>query len=1006
MRYHKINNLSGWLCFVIASVSYILTLEPSVSFWDCGEFISCAYRLQVSHQPGYPLFAMICKAFSLLSMGDRTKVAYFTNLGCALASGATVMFLFWTITAMARKLTGGVDGQRAPGNIRLVIGSGFVGALAFAYSDTFWFSAVETIVFAQSSLCIAIVFWAILKWDAEADNPRADKWIVLIAYVIGLSIGIHLLNLLTIPAMAMVYYFRRYRATFAGGLIAFIVGVIILLFVQYGIIQYTVQLAGYFDLFAVNAMGFAFGTGAFSFVALLILLLAFGLWLSYRKKKPVLNLALLCISFIYLGYFAFAYIPIRANANTNLDNTHPDNAFTLVSYLNRDQYTPSPLLYGPYFDGKYIGEKQGSLIYRKGKTKYEVVGRKTKYLYDHNTFLPRIFSNEGDDPQFYREWLQLSEKQVPNFGDNLKFMFSWQIYQMYFRYFFWNFVGRYNQQDGQSNTSDYDGNWTSGILDGSRHLPDAVIHGNTYTPLFALPLIIGLGGMFYHYRTRKHDALIISLLWFFMGLGVILYVNQPSIQPRERDYSYVGSFYAFAIWIGLGVIPLARLLKSSLSEKRAVWVATGVCLVCAPALMAGKEWKAHDRSTKWTPHDMAYDYLVSCPKNAILLVYGDNETYSLWYDQEVENIRPDVRVVNMSLLSADWNIRQMQSKINTSEALPITMPFDKYKDGVRDIIYYQPQKLSKDTMDIRTVFDFITSDDPANKMRYQNGLLANYLPTKFFRLSVNPDEMVKSGVVSADQKTRLDTAITWKYTSNFVTKERLALIDLLAHNNWKRPICFPVTAGTEIMIGLQPYLFKEGLTYRLIPFKRDTSIKDQLRKTNTLVMYDNLMHHFKWGNFKKARYLDPESANLFYPTLNSQFLNLVQSLLKEHRPQLAASALRQYDAVLPDLYPYPEIISTKTSLAESAYQVNEIALGNQLIMSADNYLADQMRFQYFALAHHTQDLNPQLVQYSVMMMKKVVQLSSTAGQADLNNHLNQRLIIFEKQFSPLLSKIR
>ncbi|RYZ93839.1 MAG: DUF2723 domain-containing protein, partial [Sphingobacteriaceae bacterium] len=391
MPYNKINNLLGWFCFLIASVTYILTLEPSVSFWDCGEFISCAYRLQVSHQPGYPLFAMIGKVFSLLSFGDNTKVAYYTNLCSAIASGATVMFLFWTITALAKKMTAGTGLYKTTSKYRYIaiMGAGLVGALAFTFSDTFWFSAVETIVFALSTLCIAVVFWAILKWDAHADEPGADKWLVFIAYVMGLSIGIHLLNLLTIPALTMVYYFRRYKnITFKKGLMVFLLSVVLLAFVQYGVIQYTVKFSGWFDLFFVNTLGLGFGSGAIVFFTLLIGSIVWGILYSIRTKKYYLNVGLVCLSFLYLGYSCFAYVPIRATANPTLNNSHPDNAFTLAGYLNRIQYTPSPLLHGPYYDAKVIDQKDGAAEYRKGEKKYEITGHKQILSYDHNTIFP------------------------------------------------------------------------------------------------------------------------------------------------------------------------------------------------------------------------------------------------------------------------------------------------------------------------------------------------------------------------------------------------------------------------------------------------------------------------------------------------------------------------------------------------------------------------------------------------------------------------------------------
>jgi hypothetical protein len=1004
MQYNKINNLLGWLCFVIASATYILTLEPSVSFWDCGEFISCAYRLQVSHQPGYPLFAMLGKVFSLLSFGDNTKVPYFTNMGSAIASGATVMFLFWTITALARRLL--IKGDKAldQNQTILIMGSGLVGALAFTYTDTFWFSAVETIVFALSSLCIAVVFWAILKWEAHADEPGADRWLVFIAYVMGLSIGIHLLNLLTIPAIALVYYFRRYKnITVKSSIIAFLISIAILGFVQYGIRGYTVKFAAFFDLFFVNSLGLGFGSGALVFLLLLVVILVAGIQYSIRKNMPTLNLAFLCVAFIYFGYGSFAYIPIRATANTNLNNSHPDNAFTLYGYLNRIQYGDNPLLTGPFFDSQIIDQKEGSTIYRKGTKKYEVAGKKQDYVYDRTTILPRMYSTDGQDAQFYRDWLGMAEGQSPTFADNMKWMFSWQIYQMYFRYFLWNFVGRYNDADGQTNTEGIDGNWTSGIFDGGKHLPKAVLDNVTYTPLYALPLALGIIGMIYHFNRQKRDALIIALLWFFTGLAVVLYVNQPSVQPRERDYSYVGSFYAFAIWIGLAVIALADLMSKKINARTSAYIATGICIVLAPVLMGAKEWKAHDRSTKLSAHDMAYNYLISCPPNAILFTYGDNDTYSLWYDQEVENIRPDVRLVNLSLFTGDWYIRQMQKQMNQSAPLPITMPYDKYKDGVRDVIYYNDAKIPG-SVNVKEVFDFITSDDKAMQGTSQGGESVNYLPTKNFKLDVNADDVIKNGVIAPDQKDRLATTMEWQYTSNYVTKEKLAMLDILAHNNWKRPVCFTTTIGGSNMMGLQPYLCKEGFTYRLIPFKPDTTNHDQLSKTNSLVMYNNVMNKFRFGNFKTARYLDPESTHMFYPVLVTTFLDLARSLESEGRKDMVLKVLHKYDQVLPDLYPYIDIAGRKMFLAQLAYHSGDAALGNKIVNGIDKHLTDLLDFNYYQLQNNGSNLDLRDVQISLQVLNGMTQYTKEANQSALSNKFAAQLKDYETKFQSVLGR--
>jgi hypothetical protein len=1006
MKYNKINNLLGWLCFTIASATYILTLERSVSFWDCGEFIACAYRLQVAHQPGYPLFAMLGKAFSLLSFGDRSKVPYFANLSSALASGATIMFLFWTITAMAKKMLAPGDKTLNETRTGLIMSAGLVGALAFTYTDTFWFSAVEYIVFAWSSLCTAMVFWAILKWEAHADEPGADKWIIFIAYVMGLSIGIHLLNLLTIPALVLVYYFRRYKIiNLKTGAAAFLVSVLILALVQYGIRGYTVAAAAHFDLFFVNTLNLGFGTGVLVFFALLIGALIYGVWYSIHHKKPMLNLAFLCVIFIYLGYSSFVYIPIRAAAGTNLDNYHPDNAFTLYGYLNRIQYPESPLLYGPYFDAKITDVKEGITLYRKGNTKYEITGKQQNYVYDHATVLPRMFSTEAEDVPFYREWLQMTDDQSPTFVDNLKFMFSWQMYQMYWRYFMWNFAGRYNDDDleGQTNMNGIGGNWTTGWFDNAKNVPQYILKGTTYTPLYALPLILGLLGTGYHIKRSKRDALIVGLLFFFTGLAIVLYVNQPSVQPRERDYSYVGSFYAFAIWIGLGVIALANIAQKRINARYAAIGATVICLLAGPVLLASTEWKDHDRSTKLTAHDMAYDYLMSCPKNAILFDFGDNDTYSLWADQEVLNVRPDVRIVNLSLLGADWSIKQMQRKINEADALPITMPYDKYKAGIRDMIPYNDAKIPG-FVEAKEVFDFVTSDDKRTQVEYQDGTTTNYLPTKNLKLTINADEVMKNKVVSVQQQTMLADTLKWKFPDNYITKEKLAILDILSHNHWKRPICFTTSIGSENLFGLQAYLYKEGFVFHLMPLKPDPSVTDQQSKTNSLVMYNNMMTKFKWGNYKTAKYLDQQSTQMFFPQLVNSFADLAVGLMKDGHPDLALNAIHKYDSVAPDINPNYSAAQGKVSIADTSFKLNEIALGNKLINSVDGYITDKLNYNYYLLQNNTAQLSSRDVQIGLSFLNGMAEVAKNGNQTELNSKLIAQVTDYENKFSSILKR--
>ena len=1004
MQYNKINNILGWLCFAVAATTYILTLEPSVSFWDCGEFISCAFKLQISHQPGYPLFTMICKAFSLLSMGNNAKVPYFTNLGTAMSSSATVMFLFWTITALAKKMIAKSGEELDQSRIMVIMGAGLVGALAFTWSDTFWFSAVETIVWSTSSLCTAVVFWGILKWDAHADEPNADRWIVFIAYVMGLSIGIHLLNLVTIPAIALVYYFRRYKTITVGNtLLAMLVGVIILLLVMFGVIQYTVKFAGVFDLFFVNSLGLGFGSGAIFAILILIGIIVAGILYSIRRNKPVVNLIFLCLAFIYLGYSSFAMIIIRAKADPDLNNTDPNNPITMQSYLNRDQYGERPLIYGQYFNSKPIDQTEGSIIYRKGKTKYENAGKKTNYVYDNNTLLPRMYDSEGDHPQFYKQWMHLGDNDTPTMAQNLGFMFSWQINQMYIRYFLWNFVGRYNDMDGQANQGLVDGQVTSGFRDSSKNLPQSVLNSTTYTPLFALPFILGLIGAIYHFSKNRRYALVVALLFFFTGVAIILYVNQPPEQPRERDYSYVSSFYAFAIWIGLGVIAVAELFRMKLEAKISALVATILCFLAVPVVMAKEEWKDHDRSTKMTPHDMAWNYLNSCAPNAILFTYGDNDTYSLWYDQEVEGIRPDVRIVNLSLLGTDWYIRGMKHKMNNSDPLPITMPDEKFELGVRDVIYYQDSKIPG-SVELKDVFDWITSDDPRTKVELQGGDSTNYLPTKNLKITINPADVINNHVVPDSLKDKIAPVMEWKYTSNYVTKDNLAMLDILAHNNWKRPVYFAFTVGSENMIGLQPYLYKEGFAYHLMPLKPDSTAHDQMSKTNTNVMYDNVMNKYKWGKMKTAKYLDHESTTMFYSLILQTFTNLSQNLMAEGHPDKAANVLNRYLEVMPDIYPDLEVALSKNFIAGAFYQLKDPVEANKILVSVDNYLVDQLNYNYYLLQNSLENIDMRTIQYGVSLLSDMATVTKQYQQTSLTNKYAAQLKDYEAKFSGVLSQ--
>ena len=1002
MNYNKLNNLLGWFTFVLSSAVYILTMEPSVSFWDTGEFIAAAHRLQVVHQPGAPLFLMIQKMFSLLAMGDTSKVAYFMNMGSALFSGATILFLFWTITALVKKVFVKPGENLDTYQTIVVLGSGLVGALAYTFSDTFWFSAVESEVYAMSSFCTALVFWAILKWEIQADEPQSDRWLVFIAYVMGLSIGVHLLNLLVIPAIALVYYFRKSdKVTPKGTLLALVAGIAILGFIQYGVIQYLIKAAAGFDLFFVNTLNFGFGSGVIFFACLLIGGIVYGIVYSIKKNKRVLNLSLVSLAFIILGYSSYAMLVIRAKANPTLNNSDPDNVYALLSYLNREQYGDRPLLYGQYFDSKAIDYKEGAEIYRKGKDKYEVAGRRYEQVYDRNTLLPRLYSDDPGHVGFYREWMKLGESGSPTFADNLGFLFSYQTGFMYMRYFAWNFIGRQNDEQGHGNYTD--GNWITGIktidnqlVGGQDALPKAAINQVSYNRFYALPFILGILGALWHFKRREKDAGIVGLLFFFTGMAIVMYLNQTPLQPRERDYAYAGSFYAFTIWIGLGVAAIAEFLKNKLNPRMAGVLALSVGLLMAPVLMAKEGWNDHDRSTKYTVRDFAKNYLESCAPNAILFTYGDNDTYPIWYAQEVENIRPDVRVVNLSLLGTDWYLRQMKEKVNESDALPISMPDEKFVQGVRDVIRYQDYQLAE-AVELKTIFEILTSDDDDDKIAYEDGSRENFLPTKNFKMTIDPEQLIGSGTVEEAERTLIAPAMTWTYNKNYVTKAELGMIDILVHNQWKRPVYFAITVPSDNYIGLDNYLHQEGFAYRLKPLLPKE--KQEGTSIHTKAMYENVMNKFSWGNMKKATYLDPESIRMLTITVNSINM-LAEELIKEGKMDAAGQLMKKTMNELPDQVYSLSYAIRLFYMSDLLYQIKDTQAANQLVVKTTDYVVGHLNY-LIAIAETKSSINSSDIQLGLSMLNELNRLTLLQGQKDLNQRIQKDYKAIEAKLAGL-----
>lgn len=954
MNYNKLNNLLGWFCAIVATLVYVLTAERTTSWWDCGEFIASAYKMQIVHQPGAPLFLMVQNVFSNLAMGDKTQIAFWMNIGSAVSSGLTILFLFWSITALGRKIfLGKADIKTAlPENdVLRVMGAGLVGALAYAFTDTFWFSAVESEVYAMSSLCTAIVFWAILKWEVRADDQGADKWLILIAYVMGLSIGVHLLNLLVIPAIALVIYFRRSKQVTTKGIVkSLLLGVVVLGLILWGVIQYLIKFAAFTDLFFVNTLGFGFGSGVAFFALLVVGGLVYGIWYSIKKVKPILNIALISLGFVIFGYSSFVMILIRAKANPTLNNSDPDNAFSFLSYLNREQYGDEPLFKGRFFDAKPIDIFESGKVYRKDKDKYVVAKKKTDYKYDRETLFPRVYSEKGDHPTFYRQYLGLGPNEQPTFADNLKFFFGYQIGHMYGRYFMWNFAGR--QNDVQGHGSVLEGNWISGIkpidnalVGGQYDLPTSEKENPARNTYFFLPLLLGLVGAYWHFGKNQRDAGVVFLLFFFTGLAIVLYLNQSPLQPRERDYAYAGSFYAFSIWVGLGVLAVADFLTKKIPAKTAGIVASIIGLFAAPVLLASQNWDDHDRSHKFLARDMAKNYLESCAPNAILFSYGDNDTYPLWYVQEVEGFRTDVRVVNLSLLSSDWYMRQMLEKVNNADALPIDIDPEKFKDGIRDVIYYQDFQIPGH-IEVRNLLDIMLSDDAQNKVQLQSGDWVNLLPTKNMKLTVDKGAVLANKVVPKEWEASIVDTMQWTYSMNYVSRAELSIMAILANNNWKRPIYFTSTTPEVNYIGLDRYLVSEGFAMRLMPVDvgQDSTAEGFAPVTDVNGLYNTIINKYQWGNMAKSPYLDPDSYRYISLYVSSIFGETAQNLLHVGKKEEARKVvLNAYDNMPKKTYQMSEPMSY-VLLVDAMYKTGESAKAKEIALRNLNFIGENMRY--------------------------------------------------------------
>lgn len=968
-HYSRWNILLGWLTFLIALITYLLTLEPTVSFWDCGEFISCSYKLEVGHPPGAPLFLMMGRIASLFASSPE-KVALMINAMSGLASAFTILFLFWTITHLAAKILLHESRENLTAQI-LVLGSGLVGALAYTFSDTFWFSAVEGEVYATSSLFTAVVFWAILKWENVADEKHADRWLILIAYLMGLSIGVHLLNLLAIPAIVLVYYFKRYPNTTAIGVMkALAVSVILLAVIMYGIIQGLVIMAGKFELLFVNSLGMPFNSGVLIYLVLIVAGLIFGIWYSHRKRNVLWNAITTGVAVILIGYSSYAMIVIRSLANPPIDFSNPENVFSLLSYLNRESYGDRPLITGHNFDDELRRDATGYPVLGEGKAswqpdtssgKYIVTYRKPILNYESSSRLfPRLYSQDPSHIRSYREWTGLKEGERSRFGHNLAFFFRYQVGHMYLRYFMWNFAGK--QNDNQNNGSLVDGNWLSGIgfIDNARLgnqelLPDKYRDNPSRNKYYMLPLLLGIMGLLFHYSRHKKDFWVVMALFFFTGLAIVMYLNQTPLQPRERDYAFAGSFYAFAIWIGLGVAGVLDSLKKQRESARAAGIVTLVCLVAVPGLMAVENWDDHDRSGRYLARDIAKNYIATCDPQAFIFTNGDNDTYPLWYVQEVEGYRTDVRIVNTMLINSDWYIGQMASRSYDSDPLSFLLPQSAYREGLNNSFYMMedPRFLRLETMmeGIRT----------RNSMFFQKtrrGDEVIVVPTNKLILPVDTARALNSGAISQKEVPFMTNPVAWQLSPDQYTKATLASLDMIAAAGWNRPVYF-VSGGTEGSLGLENYFRQDGLAYRLTPVQSEYTDIFNLGRIDPDILYKKLVEEFTWGGLEDEDvYLDHNTIRTFSVIrFRKNYVRLAEALLEAGDTLRAVKALDHVSKLAPNSrIPYDFSVSgisyadennkivRQTGMVETYYRCGETEKGNALLLEYLRILEQDLRF--------------------------------------------------------------
>lgn len=1000
MNYRRINNITGWVVFAFAAFVYLSTMEATGSFWDCGEFASSAYKLEIPHPPGAPLFVMLGRLF-MIPFSNPANAILGLNSMSALMSAFTILFLFWSITHFARIII-----ERRAGNnnfnssdIITIMSAGIVGAIAYTFSDSFWYSAVESEVYASSSFFTAIVFWAVLKWEEDVTNEvksgisghftKADRWLILIFYLIGLSVGVHLLCILVIPSIVMVYYFRRYKVTRKGTFWAFVAGCLITGLVQVPMIQWTIKLAGNFDIFFVNSLGTPFFVGFSFFFVLLAVLIYITLQIAKKHNWNFLKLAMWAFAFVLLGFSTYFTTMIRSSANPPIDMFNVDNPVSLVGYLSREQYGDWPILRGPDFTAEPEDIKV-TPTYVKGSEKYEKKGSDVKRVYsaqDQHLF-PRMWdpSNDQGHADYYASFAGIQRDQqtgkylgTPTMADNISFFFSYQFNWMYWRYFMWNFAGKQNDLQGINMANVRDGNWLTGIpfydtmrLGDQSKMPDTLKHNKAHNRLFMLPLILGLLGLFFQWKHDKQNSIVVFLLFFFTGAAIVIYLNQAGNQPRERDYAFVGSFYAFAVWIGLGVMMVKDWFQKKMNPKIATIAAATICSLAVPILMGFQEWNDHDRSKKFLASDLAVNYLESCAPNALLITFGDNDTYPLWFAQEVLGVRKDIRVINSSLLGTDWYINQLRYAINQSAPFDQVWSPEQIIGSKRDAIYYIPnlpgfKSVADHPMDLLTMMKKYAGSDDPSMVYVNNEDIINAYPTKTVTVPVDTSLVRKNGTVNPDDK--VEDTIEFTIPKNVLVKNETAILNLIAANNWKRPIYF---TSPYADLGFQDYLRTDGMAYRLVPVKNS--------HVNQEWSFDVMMKKFRFGNADKPGVYFDEENRRHLNSIRLTFAQVAIDLADSGKKEQAKELLERCDKhMLESNMPYGmasrrqqhDQISGQFLLA--AYKAGDSTLAKKVSDALRKDLEQQITYYNSLSDDHQQalEIDNQIVQQLLMQINSM-----------------------------------